>query len=104
MLRLASAGPFSIPNTDAIGQTLGNARRIAEILNELTGHPVNAQPVLVFAGKWWIDNARPKGGRDAIWVLNDEALIKWIRNAPSMLTREDIDIYATRLREYAQRR
>ncbi len=85
----------------AVGQTLGNARRIAEALSQVTGRRVETQPVLVFAGGWYIRDTRPSGQKDAIWVLNDDALIKWIRKEKARLSSEDIALYTTRLREWA---
>jgi hypothetical protein len=86
----------------AISQTLGNARRIGEILSNVTGRRVTAQPVLVFAGRWFIRDLRRAGDRNAIWVLNDDAIVKWIRNATPRLSGTDIALYATRLREYSR--
>lgn len=87
----------------AVGQTLGNARRIAQVLSQATGRRVETQPVLVFAGGWYIRDTRPSGQKDAIWVLNDDALIKWIRNEKTRLSSEDIALYTTRLREWGAR-
>lgn len=88
-------------DTDAIGQTIGNAKRIAEILREVTGRPrIKTQPILVFVGRWYIEDRRPKAERH-VWICNDDTIVKWIRKEPPVLTTEDIALYATRLREYA---
>jgi hypothetical protein len=88
--------------TKAVDQTLGNARRIAEILHETTGRTVQTQPILVFPGRWYIRDTRPKGRKNPIWVLNDKQLTKWIRNERPTLSPEDIALYAVRLRELAR--
>lgn len=88
-------------NEGAVGQTFMNARRIAEIIREQTGRDIRPQPVLVFAGKWFIDDQRPPGTRDSIWVLNDKTLISWIRRQQLTLMPEDVALYAARLRSTA---
>lgn len=87
----------------AIGQTLGNARRIGEILSEVTGRRVVSQPCLVFVGRWWINDKRPSQEKDALWVLNDEGFIQWIKTRKPILSPDDVALYATRLREYVGR-
>ena len=80
--------------------------RSSEILSQVTSHQVRTQPVLVFAGKWWIDDTRPKNMKDQIWVLNDASVAKWIDNTEKRNTRdtilanEKIALYSSRLRKY----
>lgn len=85
----------------AIGQTIGNARRVAEILREVTGRrDITTQPVLIFVGRWFINDPRPMNERP-FWVCNDLAFVKLIQKQPRTLSNENIALYATRLREYA---
>ncbi len=88
-------------NEGAIGQTLGNARRIAEIIRNQTGRDIRLQPVLVFAGRWFIKDTRKRSQKDSIWVLNDKTLISWIKKQQLTLTPEDVALYVGRLRAYS---
>lgn len=87
-------------DTDAIGQTIGNAKRVAEILREVTGHPrIPTKPVLIYVGKWFIDDQRPMTERN-VWICNDATVGQLIEREPRTLTTENIALYAKRLREY----
>jgi len=64
---------------------------------------VTSQPVLVFAGRWFI-SPRPDAQAGIARVMNDKMLINWVRSQRPKLSREDVALYATRLREYGEAR
>jgi hypothetical protein len=81
------------PDRDPIKQVQASAAHIADILHRKTGRTVPVRPVLLYPG-WYVNG---KTREAATWVLNSNAFLKWIRNEPACLPREDVALYSNAL-------
>lgn len=89
---------------DPIHQVEASARRVATILRELSGtnEEVAVRKVLLFPG-WYVSSVPKRYKRDDLWILNENAFVKWLRNERPRLNSEQIAAYANRLSEYVRR-
>lgn len=67
-------------------QSASQATRVRGMLDEYGLTPGNVRSVLLFPG-WFIEYQT--GRERSIWVLEPKAFIKWVRNAPVVLSAQD---------------
>lgn len=75
------------PDRNPVIQARAQAGWLRSVLSESTGHDFAVLPVVVFPG-WFVKTSnRP---RQALWVLEPKALIKFLKNREPQLTAEEI--------------
>jgi hypothetical protein len=82
-----------VPDRDPIAQAEMGARFIRERLMNMTGREVNVRPVVLFPG--WYVNRSSQSCR--VWVLNPKELGGFLKQEPSVLSKEDIALFKDRL-------
>ncbi|HLX81411.1 MAG TPA: nuclease-related domain-containing protein [Burkholderiales bacterium] len=88
------------PTRDPVDQARLIARWVAKTLREGTSKTYDVKPVLVFPG-WFVNPVKEQGNSD-VWVLNPEALPKFVSNAKDMLSEEDFRAAAFHLSRLAR--
>ena len=68
-------------------QAKAQANAVRGLISEYSSNSLYVRPVVVFPG-WYIESRRTRP--IDVWVLEPKALLKWVENAPSMLTDEEI--------------
>jgi hypothetical protein len=68
------------PDRDPIVQVRAAARQVKEIVRRTTGLEVQVRPVVLFPG-WYIE----PGPKSDVWVLHENAFLKWVGNEPAVL-------------------
>lgn len=88
------------PDRDPLVQAKAQAHWIKGLLADLTGKSVVVRPAVVYPG--WFINQPSKGGRTDVWVLNPKAPPKFIENANTELSEEDICSFHTHLSRFVR--
>lgn len=86
------------PDRDPVAQTQGVARKLAEILVEYTGRSLDVRPVVIFPG-WFIE---PQPSGVDVWVLNENAFIKFISNERLRLGQDEVRVLSEGLARYVR--
>jgi hypothetical protein len=86
------------PDRDPVAQVQGNARWLEEILAEYTGRSIDVRPVVIFPG--WFVERQPPGVH--VWVLNENAFIKFVTNERIKLDQAEIRVLSEGLARYVR--
>ncbi len=85
------------PDRDPIVQAKAEARWASDLLEQSTGRRFFVQPIVLYPG-WYVDPMPPNA---EVWVLNDQAVPTFIRNARNhQLSPEDISLISFHLKRY----
>jgi Nuclease-related domain len=82
------------PDTKAVDQAQRQADWLESKLSAMVDRKPLVRPVLVYPG-WFIEAAN--GAHRNILVLNDNALVTWIRKSPPVLSPDDVALFTNRL-------
>ena len=85
---------------DPIVQAHAAAKWLTGMLQESTGHTLQARPVVLFPG-WWVDPLPPKEKQN-IWILEPKALPAFIEHSPAILSYEDVKSLSFHLSRYVR--
>ncbi|MBN1535590.1 MAG: NERD domain-containing protein [Anaerolineales bacterium] len=78
------------PERDPLIQATAEARWLHEQLQAMTGKKFPIRPVVVFPG-WYVEKTK-EGDRSEVWVLNPKGVPAFVRNAPMMISDEDVHL------------
>jgi hypothetical protein len=81
---------------DPVKQAKAQAHWLGDLLAEMTSKRFQIQPVILFPG-WFVEMSNPGG---EIWVLNENALLKFIANAKPKLSKEEVAMITFHLKQY----
>jgi hypothetical protein len=81
------------PDRDPVAQAAAGADYLRDLLKGMTDRDVPVRAVVLFP-KWFITK-QPPGCR--VWVLNEKALLGFLKNEPRKLSPEDVALFANRL-------
>jgi hypothetical protein len=84
------------PDRDPIVQAKAEASWLCELLESSTGKKFPVKPVVLYPG-WYVENVSEITD---VWVLNDNALPTFIRNARNHVAPEDISLITFHLKRY----
>ncbi len=87
-----------IPDRNAVTQARAARDWVAELLKESTGKPVTTKAVVLYPG-WYVEKSESARSSD-VWVLNPKALPTYIKNRRSIISSEDMHLFASHLRRY----
>ena len=84
------------PDRDPVKQAAACAAFIRDVIRESTGKTVPVRPVVVFA-KWFVEKM-PRGAE--VWVLNEMALVGFLKHEDKRLPPEDVALVSYHLRRH----
>ena len=82
-------------------QATRNASDLADLINQRTGVRPDVQPVVVFPG-WFIESPACGYKTGDTWVLNEQALTKYIKALPTLLSAEETKRFNNALTDYVR--
>jgi hypothetical protein len=88
------------PTRDPVNQARSIARWVTKTLRDGTGKVYQVKPIIVFPG-WFVNPVKEQGGSD-VWVLNPEALPKFVANATEQMNEEEFRAAAFHLSRLAR--
>lgn len=89
----------SKPDKNILGQVNASSNWLRNLLRESTGKEFQIKPVIVFPG-WFIETTN-EGNQGDCWVLNENALPKWIENEHiPPIPEDDVTLAAYHLSRY----
>ena len=80
-----------------VRQAHAQANWLKKILSESTGQELSVHPVVLFPG-WFIE--QKQGTRNKMWILEPKALPKFLENAPSVLSVDEIKMVSGHLSRF----
>jgi hypothetical protein len=84
------------PDRDPVRQAQAGADRIQRVFEQFVGRSASVRPVVLFPG-WFVEG---KSSGAAVWVLNPEAFIGWVKKERLQLHPEDISAFSAGLAQY----
>jgi hypothetical protein len=86
------------PDRDPVEQAQAQASHVRKLLEQITGKRFFVRPVVVFPG-WYVEK-QPEGA--PVWVLNDEALLKFVLNDKRTFDKQTVAQVADALETHAR--
>lgn len=89
------------PDRNPVTQAAAEASWLRQLLQQSTGREFPVRGVVAYP-RWWIEQVNKDRPRK-VWVLEPKALPKYIENAPTIMTAEDVALASYHLSRYVRR-
>ena len=84
------------PDRDPVAQAKAGADSIERVLKKFTGQTTYVRPVVLFPG-WFV---KGKSSGAAVWVLNPDAFIAWVKTEKVRLSPDQVQFFAAGLARF----